>query len=116
MGPDGEFSGSPPSFAIDVAPDGEGGVRLKVHGELDLSTSPELGEIMQREILGGRAVIVDLSGVTFIDSTGLNEMIQALRACEVNGGGLSVAPDLPDQVRRVFEITGLDRVLPIAGE
>lgn len=107
---------SRPRFVIDLAPLGEGSVCVRVHGEVDLSTSPELGEMLRREISGGRSVVLDLSGVTFIDSSGLNTLIRALRLCEANGGSLELAPVLPAQVRRVFEITGLDGVLRIASE
>jgi anti-anti-sigma factor len=91
-------------------------VRVQVRGELDLSTSPALGETLGREMTEGKSVVLDLSGVTFIDSTGLNTLIRALRACEANGGGFSVSPDLPAQVSRVFQITGLNAVLPIASD
>lgn len=106
----------PPPFGIDLAPRGDGSVGVRVRGELDLSTSPELGEALEREIMGGKTVMLDLSGVTFIDSTGLNTLIRALRSCEANGGGFRVSPDLPAQVSRVFEITGIDAVLPIASD
>jgi anti-anti-sigma regulatory factor len=46
----------------------------------------------------------------------LNTLIAALRACDTNGGTLAVSPSLPAQVRRVLEITGLNKVLPIAAE
>ena len=97
-----------------MAPAGEKSVRLEVSGELDLSTSPELGQALKRELDGGRTVVVDLSRVTFIDSTGLNTLVGALRLCESNGGRLAVSPKLPAQVTRVFEISGLDTVIPIA--
>jgi anti-sigma B factor antagonist len=106
----------PPPFAIHLSPDGEGAVRVAVHGELDLSTSPELGDALRRELNDGRSVIVDLSNVTFIDSTALNTLVGALRLCESNGTSLAVGRRLPAQVSRVFEITGLDAVLPVASD
>jgi anti-anti-sigma factor len=105
-----------PTFAIKLAPVGEGSVRVQVEGELDLSTSPEFGDALRRELEGGRSVIVDLSSVTFIDSTALNTLVGALRTCESNGGRLAVSNRLPAQVSRVFEITGLDAVLPMASD
>jgi anti-anti-sigma factor len=108
------LSASPPPFSIDLARLAEQRVKLCVSGELDLSTSPQLGELLGRELDSGNSVLVDLSGVTFIDSTALNTLIAALRSCESNGGSLAVGADLPAQVSRVFEITGLDAVLPIA--
>jgi len=105
---------SPPPFAISLAAVGEQSVRLEIRGELDLSTSPQLDDALRHELGGGRSVIVDLSQVTFIDSTALNTLIGALRSCESNGGSLAVSPSLPPQVTRVFEVTGLDAVIPIA--
>lgn len=107
---------SRPPFAIDLVPSGDGSVWVRIRGELDLSTSPELGEALGREIAAGKSVVLDLSGVTFIDSTGLNTLIRALRSCEANGGALRLRPDLPAQVSRVFQITGLDAVLPIGSD
>jgi anti-sigma B factor antagonist len=92
----------------------EGRALVRVCGELDLSTSPRLGELLAQELDGGRAVRLDLSEVTFIDSTALNTLVTALRSCESNGGSLAVDRELPAQVSRVFQITGLDAVLPIA--
>lgn len=89
---------------------------VHVRGDLDLSTSPELGEALLREIDDGKAVVLDLSGVTFIDSTGLNTLIRAFRASESNGGMLALSPNVPAQVSRVFQITGLDALLPTASE
>ena len=107
---------SPPDFDISLTQAAEGSVRVQVRGELDLSTSPELGDALERELDEGRSVVVDLSRVTFIDSTALNTLVGALRSCESNGGMLRLSGNLPAQVSRVFEITGLDTVLPIGEE
>lgn len=87
---------------------------VEVRGELDLATSPQLGDALERELADGRSVVVDLSRVTFIDSTALNTLVGALHSCGANGGSLAVSASLPAQVSRVFELTGLDSVLPIA--
>jgi anti-anti-sigma factor len=116
QGAAGKMNTYPQPFAIRVASLDEGSVRVKVCGELDLSTSPALDEALRREIDAGHKVILDLSEIAFIDSSGLNTLITALRACDSNGGALSVSPTLPAQVRRVLEITGLAAVLPMASE
>jgi anti-sigma B factor antagonist len=52
--------------------------------------------------------VVDLSGVTFMDSTGLSVLVGALKRLRLMDGRLTVvAPD--DDLRRIFEVTGLDR-------
>jgi anti-sigma B factor antagonist len=91
-------------------------VLVAVRGELDLSTSPQLEETLRREIDAGNRVVVDLSELEFIDSTGLNTLVTALRASSANGAELVVSPSLPAQVQRVLEVTGLDEILPIAAE
>jgi anti-anti-sigma factor len=111
-----EIKSYTPPFAISIASVDAGTVRVRVQGELDLSTSPEFGEALRREIAAGRKVVVDLSEIAFIDSTGLNTLIAALRASKTNGGSLAVSPSLPTQVRRVLEITGVGKVLPVAAE
>ena len=103
-------------FAIRVAHGEDGSVRVQVRGELDLSTSPRLDETLRREIDAGKRVVVDLSEIAFIDSTGLSTLMAALRASDSKRGGLMVSPSLPTQVQRVLEITGLSEVLPISGE
>jgi anti-anti-sigma factor len=105
-----------PPFEIRVAVIQEGSVRIEVSGELDLATSPRFGQAVRRELDAGRKVIVDLSEIAFIDSTGLNALIMAVRGADANGGALELSPSLSEQVRRVFEITGLDAVLPISAE
>jgi anti-sigma B factor antagonist len=57
-------------------------------------------------------VILDLSGVTFVDSTGLGLIVAAYRHSLNNGHPFSVAALTPLIARR-FKITGLDRVIPI---
>ena len=81
-----------------------------------MSTSPQLDEILRREIDAGNRVVVDLSEIAFIDSTGLNTLIAALRASSSNGAVLTVSPSLPAQVQKLLEVTGLNEVLPIGGE
>jgi anti-anti-sigma factor len=105
-----------PPFAITAASASESGVRLDVWGELDLSTSPQLAEALDREFAAGNSVLLDLSNVTFIDSTGLNVLIGGLRSCEKNGCDFTINPDLPAQIRRVFQITGLDSVFPVTSD
>jgi anti-anti-sigma factor len=104
----------PAEFLVRVASVDDGSVRLRVEGELDLSTSPALEQALGREISAGKHVVLDLGDVSFIDSTGLNAVIKALRHCEANGATLALSPELSAQVRRVLEITGLDTVIPVA--
>lgn len=112
-GQTGQLS-TPPPFSIELTRLSAQRARLRVSGELDLSTSPRLSELLGQELESGKSVLLDLSEVSFIDSTALNTLVTALRSCESNGGSFELAADLPGQVRRVFQVTGLDAVLPIA--
>jgi anti-anti-sigma factor len=81
-------------------------------GELDAFTAPELAAALQ-EVGGDDAVVVDLGRVAFMDSTALGLLVRGLRELDERGGRTRVV--LPEtSARRIFEITTLDRVLPIS--
>jgi anti-sigma B factor antagonist len=100
---------------VTLEPSGSGGSGpvLRVSGEVDIQTSPILDEHLQRVLEGASSMVVDLGGVTFLDSTGLSVLIGGLKRCESAGGALRVASPRPN-VRRVFEVTGLAEVFQIA--
>ncbi|MEY2547749.1 MAG: anti-sigma factor antagonist [Verrucomicrobiota bacterium] len=58
------------------------------------------------------ALVVDFSGVTFIDSTGIAVLLEYLRDSQAYEGAFCIT-DLTDRVRYIFEIVGLDRVMPL---
>jgi anti-sigma B factor antagonist len=91
--------------------DGVGVVRLT--GEVDMYTAPQLKQSMLGLIDDGAAkVVIDLSGVTFIDSTALGVLIGGVRRLHAAGGAMAlVVATRP--VGRVLSITGLDRVFTI---
>lgn len=84
------------------------GVLLTLGGELDLATVPRLQEQLDRAVRGRGAVVIDLSGLRFIDSSGLHMLVRAERQLHASGGQLVLVRG-PRAVRRVFELTGLDR-------
>jgi anti-sigma B factor antagonist len=81
-------------------------------GEIDLATSPALRTRLQDAIGAHRLVIVDLSDVTFIDSTGLGVLIGGLRRVNEAGGELRIVVADP-RVLKIFEITGLTGLFSI---
>jgi anti-sigma B factor antagonist len=100
------------SPAIDDA--GAGGDRHVVtcRGELDLHTAPDLRERLVGAIEGGKQdVVVDLTEVTFLDSTILTVLMQRRRELTDRGGRLALVGVRPE-VRLIFEIAGLDRAIP----
>ena len=81
-------------------------------GEIDLATVPGLRERISRlQIDGSAHLVVDLTGVTFIDSLGLGALIGAHKRARVLQGSLLNVPC--DAVLRVFAATALDRVFEI---
>lgn len=82
-------------------------------GELDVHSAPilqaELDPIAQR---AGAAIVVDLSAVGFIDSTGLGVLVTTLKHVRESSGTLDVVVSSP-RVLKVFTLTGLDVVIPL---
>ncbi|WP_289009912.1 STAS domain-containing protein [uncultured Thermomonospora sp.] len=83
-------------------------------GELDLYTAPRLQTALA-SLIHDRAdrVVVDLSGVEFCDSTGVNVLLAAMKRLQEQGGTLELA-GLRPPVRRILQVTGLDSVFTIA--
>jgi anti-sigma B factor antagonist len=80
--------------------------RLRVSGEVDIQTSPFLERQLMRALDGASSLTVDLSDVTFLDSTGLSVLVAGLKQCQGAGGELHLVSPRPN-VLRVLEITGL---------
>jgi anti-sigma B factor antagonist len=84
---------------------------VSVSGELDLYTSERLHEaIDEATSVGADMVVLDLSGVGFIDSTALGVIVQETKRLEGRGRALTLVTDDP-RTLRVLEVTGLDRVM-----
>lgn len=87
---------------------------MSVHGEIDLYTVPRL----QRELASVLAtsepvrLVVDLSGVDFCDSTGVNVLLAAHRQAREKGGDLELAAPRP-AVRKILQVTGLETVFTV---
>ena len=89
---------------------------LRVSGELDMGSAPELEAIVVRLCeLGSNHLTLDLSNVTFIDSTGLQAVIDARNRCAQHKQEFRIIPG-PPSVQRIFEITGLLESLPFESD
>jgi anti-sigma B factor antagonist len=84
---------------------------VSVAGELDLYTAERMqGGIDEAEAVGADTVVLDLSGISFIDSTALGVLVQESKRLEGRGHSLVLVTNDP-RTLRVFEVTGLKRVL-----
>jgi len=82
-------------------------------GELDAFVAPDL-EAALGDASGDPRIVLDLTAVSFMDSTALGLLVRAVRDVDARGGAIRVV--LPGGTgRRIFEITTLDRVLPVVG-
>jgi anti-sigma B factor antagonist len=99
-------------FRVDVETS-NGPAVVVVAGELDLYTAPELRERLARVDEGGaERVVLDLSQVTLVDSMALGVLLGAKKRLAMHAGSLDVVISKPD-IRRIFEITMLDRVFTL---
>ena len=86
-------------------------MRLRLGGALDLATVPKLEAELARLTREARRLILDLSTLQFMDSTGLRCMLKLDAESRRDGFSLALVPG-PPAVQRVFEITGTAAVLP----
>jgi anti-sigma B factor antagonist len=84
-----------------------------IQGQVDMHTSPELRTHL-RKALEGRAapLVVDLTGVAFIDSSGLATLIEALQAVGKYGGKLMLV-GLTPAVKNLFKLSNLTSIFDI---
>jgi anti-sigma B factor antagonist len=89
---------------------------LRLSGDLDLAGSPALESVLIHVCTHtANRVVLDLSELRFMDSTGIQAVLIAQELCRACGCGFLVVPG-PTQVQRLFDITGLSRRLPFWAE
>jgi anti-anti-sigma factor len=88
---------------------------VHVKGELDLTTAPELRSVLVDVLVDAPShLIVDLSGVAFLDSTGIGVLVGAHQRVTANGHWFSVVVATPI-VRKALQTTGLLRAWRVTG-
>jgi anti-sigma B factor antagonist len=86
-------------------------VAVVADGEIDLYGAPELSDALS-SVARERRVLIDLTSVSFLDSTALGIVVGAVRELREHGNAARVV--LPrGSARRIFELTMLDQVLPL---
>jgi anti-anti-sigma factor len=102
-------------FAIRIEQPGET-AHIVFEGELDIATSPGAeAELKRVEADGASLIVLDLRGLTFMDSTGLRLLVAADARARDAGHRLAIVKG-PEAVHRVLEITGLDAKLDLIAD
>lgn len=87
-------------------------VRIMVSGEIDVFTAPKLRERLLPLCQDGETVIVDLSDVNYIDSTGLGVFVGAYKIQQTSSGKM-ILTGVNSRLSRLFRITGLQDIIEI---
>ena len=101
-------------FTIDERTRGDG-AELALSGDLDMSATFVLEPILDRVLAGAPGeLVLDLAEVPFVDSSGLGLLIATHERADRAGVDMAIAGAGPE-IQRVFQIAGLDGVLPVRG-
>jgi anti-sigma B factor antagonist len=103
-----------PGVELNVSTASQGGhAVVTATGELDLYTAPRLQTALAT-LLRDRIdrIVVDMSGIEFCDSTGMNVLLAAMKRIKEQGGRLELAAPRP-AVQRILQVTGLDTVFTV---
>ncbi len=86
---------------------------LRLRGELDLTTAPDIKKAVERAFLGTQLkhVVVNMSNVSFVDSSGIGVILGRYKELNQGGGQLVLVNPQP-HVETVLELSGLARVIP----
>ena len=86
---------------------------VTLEGECDLNTGRQLRDVLTSEVSrGAQRLIVDLSALTFMDSTGMQVLLSTRSVLAVRGGTLVLAAPQP-VVARILELTGANKIIPV---
>lgn len=97
------------TLAEDDGRDGERVIRLR--GELDIESAPDLERVLLRSRPAGQRVVLDLAELQFMDSTGLRVLLRARVAADEGRWEIRLR-NVPPTIRRLFDMTGVHAALP----
>jgi len=92
----------------------DGAVIASFSGDVDLQSSPDARKILLECVARKMPVLVDLSQVNYIDSSGIASLVESLQTARKGGGNLLLV-SVSDAALRVLELARLDRVFTICG-
>ena len=102
---------SPKSFQVSLADRGSE-VVVRVQGEVDTATAPQMGQAIDAQLARRRRIVLDLSEVEFMDLHGLAVLMRASRRTRVDGGSFALERPAPC-VLRLLELVRLDAEIQV---
>ncbi|MFA5068918.1 MAG: STAS domain-containing protein [Candidatus Omnitrophota bacterium] len=91
----------------------DGITTYEISGDIDINSSPEVREFFEKGLKGKMMkVLVNLSGVPYVDSSGLATLVEMLKKTRSYGGRLRIS-NLAPKVKSLFEITKLEKLFEI---
>lgn len=103
---------TPSEFAVRIDATPPGVAVVSVLGELDMATCPHVEEAISSASSAGSRVIVDLTGCTFLDSSGVRVLVAAQRDATTAGRVVELVAADPN-ILRVLEITKVDTMMTV---
>jgi len=86
---------------------------FRMSGDIDINTSPDLKKSFDSAVGAKKdKIVINLEGVSYVDSSGLATLVEILKNLRAYGGKLKLT-NLSDKVRGLFEITKLDKLFDI---
>jgi anti-anti-sigma factor len=104
-----------PGLGIEQSEAPDGSVIVRVLGDLDLCSSPELRATLDLLAATTRLTILDLSGTDFMDCSGLNVVLQAARTSHARHWSFTVAHKRSAPVARLIDLVGVGAALSSDG-
>lgn len=90
----------------------QGALVVAFDGDIDLQSSPEARQALLDAVGQGKAILVDLSGVGYIDSSGVASLVESFQAARKAGTDL-ILVSVSDGAKRVLQLARLDKVFTI---
>lgn len=92
-----------------------GSTLIRLSGEVDLSWSQQVRKAVLDALAASKRVGVELSAVSYIDSSGIAALVEGFQNARTQGRGFALVA-ISDAVRSVLELARLDRVFPIVAD
>lgn len=105
----------PHDFEVEVRPHGPGAQIVAPAGELDISTAPRLRDALRALEPRPETLIIDLRGLSFLDTSGLQLLLEERQSAERDGRRIVLVRG-SDELHRLFELAGLTDILPFVDD